>query len=244
MKLSVSETAKIFDISVRTLHYYDVIGLLKPSELTDAGYRLYDSDAISKLQQILFYRELDLSLKDIDDIFRKPDYDRRQALRDHRELLLAKKQHIDELIAIVDETLGGKEMSDKKKTITDIKAEKQRYADEVRERWGKTEAYSENEKKHASYTDEKELAISYEADAIFKEFADNMDKEPSATAVQKLVKRWQDHITKYHYNCTLKILAGLGEMYVADERFTMNIDRFGDGTARFMSDAIKIYCGK
>jgi DNA-binding transcriptional MerR regulator len=243
MKLSVSETAKIFDISVRTLHYYDVIGLLKPSELTDAGYRLYDSDAISKLQQILFYRELDLSLKDIDDIFRKPDYDRRKALRDHRELLLIKKQHIEELIAIVDETLGGKEMKDKKK-ITDIKAEKQKYADEVRERWGKTQAYSENEKKHASYTDEKELAISCEADAIFKEFAQNMDKEPSDAAVQKLVKKWQDHITKYHYNCTLEILASLGMMYTADERFTAYMDRFGDGNAAFVSDAIKIYCGK
>jgi len=244
MKLSVSETAKIFDISVRTLHYYDVIGLLKPSELTDAGYRLYDNDAISKLQQILFYRELDISLKDIDDIFHKPDYDRQQALRDHRELLLAKKQHIDELIAIVDETLGGKGMSDNKKTITDIKAEKKKYIDEVKERWGKTSAYCGSEKKHASYTDDLELAISQEADEIFKQFAENMDKEPSDAAVQKLVKRWQDHITKYHYNCTLEILSGLGGMYAADERFTKNIDHFGDGTAAFMSNAIRIYCGK
>lgn len=242
MKLSVSETANLMGISVRTLHYYDEIGILKPSVITDAGYRYYDHNAIDRLQQILFYRELQFSLKDIADILSRPDYDKTDALKNQYELLLLKRQRIDALISLVENTLGGVQMKDHKTTVADIEAAKKQYADEVETRWGKTPAYAESEAKHAAYSNEKEVAIAEEADAIFAAFARRMNQLPSAPEVQELVEKWQTHITKYHYRCTKEILAGLGQMYIADQRFKASLDAFGDGNAQFMSDAIRYYC--
>lgn len=240
MKRSVSEAAKCAGISVRTLHYYDSIGLLCPSEVTDAGYRYYDDDAMSRLQQILFFRELEFSLHDIADILSRPDYDQTEILRRHRTLLQLKRDRLDALIELVDSTIGGNPM--KHKPYTDIHAAKQAYAKEAAQRWGKTDAYAESQKKHAAYTDEKENAIQREAEEIFSSFAAHMDHAPSEPVVQQLVQRWRDHITAHHYNCTVQILSGLGMMYVADERFAENLNRFGDGNAQFMSDAIAYYC--
>jgi DNA-binding transcriptional MerR regulator len=242
MKLSISETAKLLGVSVRTLHYYDEIGLLAPSETTDAGYRFYGEEAIAKLQQILFFRELEFSLKDIADMLSRPDYDKTPALEKRRELLLLQRQHIDTLLALVDETMGGNTMNQKKTTAADIRAAKEKYAAETAERWGKTDAYKESQERHAAYSENDEVAIAEDANAIFAAFAANMDKAPDAPEVQALVKRWQDHITKYHYTCSKEILSCLGQMYVADARFTENLNRFGDGNAQFMSDAIAVYC--
>lgn len=241
MKLSVSETAKLMEISVRTLHYYDEISLLSPSEISESGYRYYRDEAIDRLQQILFYRELEFSLKDIGDILSNPDYDKRRALKNHRELLVLKRKHIDELIELVDDTLGGNTM---KKPITadEIEEAKRKYSAETAEKWGKTDAYAKSSERHSSYSSDKEIRIAEEADSIFAEFAENMDKEPSSPEIQALVKKWRDHISKYHYPCSKKILAGLGKMYVCDERFTETLDRFADGNAKFMSDAIEFYC--
>lgn len=241
MKLSVSETAGLMGVSIRTLHYYDEIGLLNPSEISDAGYRFYDDKAIDKLQQILFYRELEFSLKDISDILSNPQYDKRLALKSHRELLLLKKKHIEELLELVDETLGGNTMK-KPVSSREIEEAKLKYSAEAAEKWGKTDAYAESQKRHASYSTEKEIEIAQEAEAIFEEFAKHMDKEPSAPEVQELVKRWQEHISKHHYPCSDEMLSCLGQMYTADERFTQNLDRFGDGNAKFMSEAIAFYC--
>ena len=245
MKRSVSETAKLLGISVRTLHYYDAIGLCRPSEVSDAGYRYYDRDAIARLEQILFFRELEFPLSDIADLLARPDYDKTAALEKRRALLSLQREHIDTLLALVDETIGGDQpmKQNKQTTAADIEAAKKQYSAEVAERWGKTDAYRESETRHAAYTTEKEVAIAEDANAIFAAFAAAMDQAPDAPAVQALVKRWQDHITKFHYNCTKEILSGLGQMYVADPRFTESLDAFGDGTARFMSEAIACYCG-
>ena len=243
MRLSISETARIFNISVRALHYYDEIGLLKPSEVNEVGYRFYEDAALETLQQIVFYRELEIPLKTIASILQNPDYDKRQALQNHRQLLLLKKQRLEELLMLVDETMGEKAMNQKPKiTAAEIQSAKQKYAAETMERWGQTDAYKECLEKHASYTEDKETAVAEDASEIFQAFANAADEGPESETAQKLVRRWQDHITKYHYRCTKEILSGLGVMYVEDERFTQNIDRYGDGTAQFMSDAIRIYC--
>ena len=240
MRLSVSETARLMGVSVRTLHYYDQIGLLKPSELTEAGYRYDGKEALATLQQILFFRELEFPLKDIADILSRPDYDKQLAIRRHRELLLLKRQQLDALIELADESLGGKPMKNNV-TTPDAEELKARYAAEAAERWGKTEAYKESQKRHAAYSGAQEDAIAEEADEIFAAFAKAMDKDPSDPAVQALVKRWQAHITAYHYPCTKEILAGLGQMYSCDERFSENLDRFADGNAAFISKAIAFY---
>lgn len=243
MRLSIGETSKLTGISVRTLHYYDEINLLKPSEVTESGYRYYDDNALERLQQILFYRELDFPLKDIKEILSKPDYNSIQALKNHKELLLLKRKRLDKLIKLVENIIKGEStMEFNEFDMTEIEKAKEKYAKEVKEKWGDTEAYKENSEKTSKYKKEDWEKIQKEADEIFKEFSANKDKSPSSKEAQDLVVKWQNHITKYYYNCTKEILKGLGEMYIADERFTKNINKFGEGTAEFMSEAIKNYC--
>lgn len=245
MKLTVSETAKLMGISVRTLRYYDEIGLLKPSETNDAGYRYYDEESLSLLQQILFYRELELPLREIIRILSQPDHDRRAALKNHRELLLVKKRHLNDLLRLVDETLGGETVMDKKLfTFTDVEEARKKYAAEAKARWGHTTEYRESVRRYENRSDAENIEMMNQSNEIIAAFAESKGKEPSDPAVQSLVERWQALITAYHYDCTKEILVSLADMYVADERFSQNIDRFGSGTAQFMHDAIKAYCRK
>ena len=243
MKKTVCEVAKLTGISVRTLHYYDEIGLLPPSEMTDAGYRLYDDAALEQLQQILFFRELDFPLKDIANIMSSPSFDKRKALKNHRELLLLKRNRLDSLLRLVDGTLRGEhEMSFREFDTTEIEKIQKQYSKEAAQRWGGTDAYAESAAKSKEYNKEDWARIQSEAQVIYRAFVESMSKEPYDPSVQKLVTDWQNHITKNYYTCTNEILAGLGEMYTADQRFTKNIDQYGNGLALFMSKAIKEYC--
>ena len=244
MRLSVSEAARLAGVSVRTLRWYDEIGLLKPSEVTQAGYRFYDDAAMASLQQILFYRELDLPLEQIGRILSAPDNDRTEALQKHRTLLLMKRQRLDDMLRLVDQTIGGTVMYDErpKPTQADWEAVKKQYAQEAADRWGNTEAFLESREKHAGYTPEQEAQINAEMEEIFRAFGACGD--PESAEAQALVRRWQAHITKYHYNCTDSILACLGQMYAGDPRFKENLDKYGPGTAQKMSDAIAACCKK
>ena len=229
---------------MRTLHYYDEIGLLEPSEVGEAGYRFYDENNLERLQQILFFRELDFPLKEIARILARPDFDRNEALNKHRALLLLKQKRIGDLIRLVDETLGGQEeMYQANLTVDNYEQAKAIYAEEARERWGMSDAYRESEKRSGSRSKEETLAVMDEAVAIVAAFAACRHTAPAGPDAQALVQRWQAHITAHHYNCSDEILSGLGEMYAADSRFTENIDRCGAGTALFMRDAIRAYCG-
>lgn len=242
MRYSISKAARLVGVSVRTLRYYDEIGLLKPSEITPAGYRFYDDAAMAALQQILFYRELDVPLGQIAQILSAPENDRTEALQKHRTLLLMRRDRLNDMLRLVDETIGGIAMYEEKPkpTQADWEAVKSRYAAEAADRWGNTEAFLESREKHANYTPEKEAAIRAEMEEIFQAFGACAD--PLGGEGQALVKRWQDHITQYHYKCTNDILACLGQMYVNDPRFAENLDKYGPGTAQKMSDAIAAYC--
>ena len=244
MRLSVSEAAKRAGVSVRTLRYYDEIGLLKPSEITPAGYRYYDGTAMASLQQILFYRELDVPLEQIGRILNASEHDRTEALQRHRTLLLMKRRRLDDMLRLVDETIGGVTMYDERPRPNqeDWEAVKEQYAREAAERWGNTEAFLESRERHARYTPEEEAQISAEMEEIFRAFGACGD--PAGDEARALVKRWQAHITKYHYNCTDGILACLGQMYVNDPRFRKNLDKYGPGTAQKISGAIAAYCRK
>ena len=244
MRYSVSQAARLAGVSVRTLRWYDEIGLLKPSEVTPAGYRFYDDGAMAALQQILFYRELGVPLEQIGRILSAPDHDRTEALQKHRALLLMKRRRLDDMLRLVDKTIGGKTMYDERPqpTRVDWEAVKEQYAQEAAERWGNTEAFLESREKHKSYTPEDKARIQAEMEEIFTAFGQCGDPESPET--QALVRRWQEHITKYHYRCTDSILACLGESYVNDPRFKENVDKYGPGTAQKMSDAIKAYCKK
>ncbi|OPJ56560.1 MerR family transcriptional regulator [Clostridium oryzae] len=241
--MKINEVAKLTGVTVRTLHYYDEIGLLKPSQITETGYRLYDENALAVLQQILFFRELDFPLNKIKDIMTNPAFDKNEALKKQKELLLKKRKRIDKLINLVNNTLEGDiNMSFKEFDITEFENAKNKYAEEVKERWGNTDAYAESEKKTSNYSKDQWHQINEGGKSILKAFADNMDKSPDSKEVQTLVKRWQDFITENFYTCTNEILQCLGLMYTEDERFKKNIDSHGEGTAEFISHAIKIYC--
>lgn len=243
--MKISEVAKMSGVTVRTLHYYDEIELLKPSETTEAGYRMYSSEDLERLQQILFFRELDFPLNEIKKIMINPNYDKIEALNKHKELLIEKRKRIDGLITLIDKTIkGDNNMSFKEFDNSKIEENKRKYAEEVKNRWGNTDAYKEYEKKTSSYDGNSWNEINEGMVEILKEFADNREEDPNSDIIQSLVEKWQSYITSNFYNCTKEILSCLGLMYIGDERFKENIDKYGEGTAEFMAKAIEIYCAK
>ncbi|MDO5520632.1 MAG: MerR family transcriptional regulator [bacterium] len=241
--MKINEVAKLTGVTVRTLHYYDQIGLLKPEEITEAGYRLYGKESLMALQQILFFRELEFPLQEIKEIMTNPSFDQKEALRKQKQLLLEKRKRLDGLIELVEESIeGGDTMSFKEFDTSEIEKQKKQYAKEVKERWGTTDAYKESEQKTKGYSKEDWNAIQEESADIMKAFAAHKEEPSDSKELQELVSRWQQHITKRYYNCTKEILAGLGLMYTADERFKKNIDQYGEGTAECMANAIAVYC--
>lgn len=242
---TVKEVSKMTGVSVRTLHYYDGIGLLKPTQITDAGYRLYDGKALSRLQQILFFRELGFPLKEIRDILANPSFDAREALKNHRRMLVMERDRLDGLIRLADRTLKGENvMSFEEFDRSEIEDTRKKYEKEAKERWGSTDAYHESERRTAAYTKDDWARIHTDAEKLYREFAENSGKKPDDPTVQQLVKEWQAFITRNFYQCTDEILAGLGEMYSVDPRFRENIDKYGAGLAAFMSRAIAVFCKK
>lgn len=244
MRNSISEMAKLSGVSVRTLHYYDEIGLLKPSEvISDTGYRYYDESALTQLQQILFYRELDFSLKEIVKMMKASDYNKEDALLKQRDLLKLKRKRLDRLIKLLDVNLkGDTTMSFKEFDTTEIDEARMKYAKEVESKWGNTDVYAQSKEKTGKYSKEDWKRVSEGMDELLQQFAGVVGSAPYDEKVQKLVAEWQQYITKTYYDCTKEILAGLGQMYVADERFTQNMDKFKVGTAKLISDGIAVYC--
>ena len=238
--MQINELAKLTGVSVRTLHYYDEIGLLKPAEIDKwTGYRFYDEISLEKMQQIMFYRELDFSLKSIMKILSSPDYDKEKALDEQKKLLILKKERLEKLISAIDSAKKGENIMN---AFDNTKFEN--YREEVKEKWGNTEAYKEYSQKSKNYSKENFNALTDGMNNIMGEFAGCMNSGASvdSTDAQNLVKKLQSYITENFYTCTNEILAGLGLMYVADERFKNNIDKHSTGTAEFISKAIEYYC--
>lgn len=243
--MKINEVAKRTGITVRTLQYYDEIGLLTPSEVNGAGYRIYNEESLEILQQILFFRELDFPLAAIKEIMANPGYDKTEALLKQKELLLQKRNRLDGLIELLEGTIrGDKNMSFQEFDQTAIEANMREYVAEVKERWGNTDAFKQSEKKTASYDANQWEMRNRDGVALLKSFGDNRHILPDSEPAQELVKRWQAYITDCFYECTNEILSCLGLMYVGDERFRENIDKNGEGTAAFMAAAIEIYCKK
>jgi len=235
---TVKEMSAASGVSIRTLHHYDAIGLLKPTRVTDAGYRLYDDTALERLGSILLLRELQFSLREIADILESPSFDRAAALQQQIELLEMQRRRIDELIDTARKLQKGESNMDF--SVFD-KSEIEKYKAEARERWGNTDAYRESEERAAKGADFG--AAGERLMGVFAEFGNLRGLAPSDPAVREKVAELQRFITENFYTCTNEILRGLGAMYTADERFKANIDRAGgEGTADFVSRAIEEYC--
>lgn len=234
---TVKEMSQLSGVSVRTLHYYDEIDLLKPSQVAENGYRYYDHEAIERLQEILLFRELEFPLKTIKKIVDSPSYDRKVALTKQIALLEAKKSHLEGILAHARRLQEGGDTM----TFTAYdKSQLQALETEAKERWGETQAYQTFEAK----TDKKAFAqVTDEMLAIMAEFGSLKDLDVADNKVQAQVKVLQDYISDHFYPCSPEILAGLGKMYAADNRFSQTIDQAGGaGTADFVSCAIERYC--
>lgn len=232
MALTVKAVAELAGVSVRTLHHYDEIGLLKPAGQSAAGYRLYSQEDLERLQQILFFRELGFSLKEIRAILDSPGFDRRQALLADREALLQRKARIERLIATIDRTLAAMEKEDDRMLTRDEMKElfdgfdPAEYEEEVRRHWGGSREFEESIKRTRKYTKADWQKLSADSGEIYGNLARLMDRDPGDEEVQKWVGRWHQHINQWFYPCSLEVFRGLGEMYVEDERFTRNIDKW------------------
>ena len=239
--MTVNEVSKLTGVSIRTLQYYDKIGLLHPAKYTEAGYRLYDDAALETLQQILLFRELEFPLKEIKEIIGSPDFDRSKALGQQIELLKLKKEHIENLIELAEgiKLLGVRNL--KFDAFDTRKLDE--YAAQAKASWGQTPAYKEYEEKAKGRTKEEDKKIYQGMIDIFAEFGAIRKSDPVSGEAQALVKKLQDYITEHMYTCTNEILSGLGKMYSGGGDFTKNIDSFGgEGTAEFASKAIEYYC--
>lgn len=240
---TVKEVSKLTGVSVRTLHYYDAIGLLKPTKVTEAGYRMYDDAALSRLQNILLFRELQFPLKEIKVILDSPNFNQEEAIAQQIRLLELQYKHIGELISFAREiqSKGVRTMNFEVFDTNEI----EQYKSEVKAKWGHSKAYQEYEKRAASHGENNYVKFADEIMSLFTKFGTMKQLPPTDKAVQEKVAVLQSYINENFYTCNNEILKGLGEMYVCDERFKKNIDCFGgEGTAEFVRQAIFAYCDK
>jgi MerR family transcriptional regulator, thiopeptide resistance regulator len=244
---TVSQVAGVAKVSVRTLHHYDRIGLLSPSERTSAGYRLYTPQDLERLQQVLLFKELGFGLDEIRRIVNDPGFDRVEALAAQRKLLQMKSQRIGEMLGAVEKALDAAEKGiamdeeDMFEVFGDF--DPKQHEDEARERWGHTEAYKESARRVAKMTKEDWVRIKAEGDAIEAGLAAAMTagKPVDDPEVQALVERHWSQIDSNFYPCSLEVYGGLADMYVADPRFAAHYDARAEGLATYVHDAMKAW---
>lgn len=240
---TVKEVSRITGVSVRTLHYYDAIGFLKPTKVTEAGYRMYDDTALSRLQNILLFRELQFPLKEIKVILDSHGFSQEEAIAQQIKLLELQYKHIGELISFAREiqTKGVRTMNFEVFNTNEI----EQYKEEVKAKWGHSKAYREYEQRASSQSEHNYDKFADEIMSLFTKLGALKQFPPTDKAVQEKVAVLQSYINENFYTCNNEILKELGEMYVCDERFKKNIDHFGgEGTAEFVRQAISVYCDK
>lgn len=241
--MTVHEVSQISGVSIRALHHYDKIGLLPATEVTDAGYRMYDDTALERLQQILLFKELQFTLKEIKAILDSPDFDRGRVLEQQIQLLELRKERLQNLIDLARgiKMIGVKHMSFEAFDTRKL----DEYARQAKASWGQTDAYKEYEKKSVGRGKEEQHVLNVQMMEIFSEFGKIKEQDPEGEAAVGLAKRLQEFITEHFYTCTDKILLGLGAMYAGGGDLTVNIDKIGGtGTAELADKAIQAYCKK
>ena len=251
MEYTVQKLGKLAGVSTRTLRYYDEIGLLKPARINSSGYRIYGTKEVDRLQQILFFRELGVSLESIRDIVTAPSFNGQKALQEHHEKLLEKREQLNQLIANVEKTLavtkGRTIMSDKEKfegfKQTMLDENEKKYGREIREKYGEDTIEKSNQK-FKNMTQEQYEEVTNLAEAVTEKLkAAFQTGDPAGELAQEaadLHRRW---LCYYWDKYSKEAHAGIAQMYVDDERFTAYYDKEQPGTAEFLRDAILIYTG-
>ena len=238
---TVAEISKLTGVSVRALHHYDSIGLLRPSRVTDAGYRLYDNAALRRLQTILLFRELQFPLKEIKRILDSPNFDQREALREQIHLLELRREHLDALITYARTIQLEGESTMNFSAFDNSKLEA--YAAQAKEKWGKTEAYQEFEEKNKEKNAQQMRETGNDLMDHFVRLGTLRHLPPEHDDVQAVIAALQQFISEHYYTCTKEILRSLGVMYAGGGEMTENIDAAaGEGTGAFAQRAIEIFC--
>ena len=239
--MTIGELSALTHVSIRTLRHYDQIGLLKPSRVTEAGYRQYDESALQRLHTILLFRELEFPLADIARIVDAPGFDPIDALDRQITLLTMRREHIDNLIILA------KGMKLKGLNHMDFSAFDARkiddYTAQAKAAWGKTDAWKEYEQRGNTREQNKQSGDALMA--LIASFGQHRELDPASAEAQAMVQQLQDFITANFYTCTVPVLRGLADMYDGGGDFTRNIDKAGgEGTAAFLAKAMRIYCSK
>jgi DNA-binding transcriptional MerR regulator len=243
MAYSIKKIADLAGVTTRTLRYYDEIGLLKPAGNGDNGYRLYDQGNLLQLQQILFFRELDVPLDDIQLIMSQPDFNLMEALENHRTALKKRASRLEILIGTVNHTIDTIKGESKMKEQELFEGfDESKYEEEARQRWGHTPQYAESQRKWASYSKEQKQAIKEEGGQFaIRMVTTNPNAKPDDPDVQAAIGEYLAYFNKYFYSCDAEFLRNLSDMWVQDERFAINYERIREGGAKFLRDAVYIF---
>ena len=247
---NIKELAKIADISVRTLHHYDEIGLLSPTRNPHNKYRVYEEEDLLILQQILFFRELDLPLDEIKNIIKNKNFNIEMALRDHKKMITIKKKRIDSLLVTIEKTIKKitkqKHMQDDELYDGFSKEELAEWNKEAEKRWGNTDAYKQSVGKYEKLTKEEKLKMKKDGEQLMEDIVANMSKGAGSPEVQALVQKHYDAL-KFFYEPNLELYKGLADMYVGyqgDTRFRAYFEKHHKDLPEFMRDAIYVFCEK
>jgi DNA-binding transcriptional MerR regulator len=245
MSYTVKQLASLAGVSARTLHFYDQTGLLKPESYGENGYRHYGEQSVLRLQQIMFFRELDFSLAEIRQIMDRPGFDIQHALRAHRSLLVERASRLRSLIDTVDKTIqhlkGELKMSDSEMYEGFSEEKQKEYSREARQRYGE-DMVQESENRWNRLTPEEKQAKLAETDAVARAIVEHMAEGPESPEVQRLIGRMHQGIN-FYYDCTYEIFQGLGHMYNEDPRFKeMYQTKYHPDLPAFLERAISYYC--
>lgn len=249
MEYTIKKIAQLSGVSARTLRYYDEIDLLKPSRVNSSNYRIYGQKEVDRLQQILFYRELDMKLEEIKEILDNPDFNVEQALMSHQEQLLERRKEIDRLLTTVQQTMkhykGERIMSDKEKFEAfkqqKVAENERQYGTEIREKYGEKTVEASNDK-YLNLTEQEMSEMQATEQQLFEKIEAYL-QEPNlesdvAKQIYELHKKWLSFTWPTY---SAEAHKGLGLMYVSDERFTAYYDEKYQGTAQALNDAIQYY---
>jgi DNA-binding transcriptional MerR regulator len=247
MSYSVQQLADLAGISVRTLHHYDTVGLLKPARQEKNGYRQYGEEELLKLQQILFFRELEFPLAEIHKIMLDPHFNMQVALRDQRELIELKKKRLTKLLKTIDQTMKKLNqetaMTDKDLYVGLSKEDEANYTAEAKERWGHTDAWKQSQERYGKLSDAEKQKIGQAGHDLVKEIASHMPDGAKSEVVQKLIGQHYEALRTF-YDPNTQMYRGLAEMYVGDPRFAAFYEKFTPGLAQFMCDAMVEFCDR
>ena len=244
MVYTIKKLAQLAGTSVRTLHYYDEIGLLKPEYRGANGYRHYGEKSIAKLQQIMFFRELDFSLEEIKTITSRPDFDAVEALQSHKALLQKRKERIDELLNTIAKTIKnitGEKLMEIKEYYQGFSDEQiEKYREEVKQRWGE-KTLKDSEARVMKMGKEKFAEVQAESDRIFRTIAENMAKGYDSKIVQAEVAKWRQWLENFHHYPDEAVL-GLGRAYSQNPEFAKTFEKYHKDLPDFLTKAIEYYC--